>query len=195
LDEQITTRAANFDAEVSPIENLIAQRTQFLSFVERRVNDRDAAEDILQAAYARTVAQAGSLRNPESASAWFYQILRNAIVDFYRHRAVVERLVEPIEDGADPVAPSQEDKANICPCLPGALDELRPAYAEVLREVDLAEDSAQAVNGFALRVGITAGNAAVRAHRARKALERKLRQTCGSCAGAGCLDCTCNPVK
>jgi len=195
MGEHLTTREVNADAVIlSPIENLIARRGQFLRFVERRVHDRNVSEDILQATYARAVVQAGSLRHEESASAWFYRILRNAIIDFYRHRAVVDRIVEPLEDGVDLAAPTELDGPNICPCLEGALDDLRPAYAEVLREVDLAEDSAGALDGFAQRSGITAGNAAVRSHRARKALEQKLRHTCGSCAGVGCLDCNCKPA-
>jgi RNA polymerase sigma-70 factor (ECF subfamily) len=58
--------------------------------------------------------------------------------------------------------------------------------------VDLSEEDG-ALAHYAQRTGITATNAAVRGHRARKALARGLRATCGTCAGAGCLDCTCRP--
>jgi RNA polymerase sigma-70 factor (ECF subfamily) len=176
-----------------PIANLIAQRETFLRFIEKRVNDRAAAEDILQAAYIRVMDQAHSLRNEKAADAWFYRILSNAVIDFYRHRSVVNRIVESLEEGIEPVAHTR-DNANICPCLIEVLNDLRPAYAEVLREVDLAEESAGALNGFAKRSGITAGTAAVRSHRAKKALEKRLRHTCGSCAGTGCFNCNCRPA-
>ena len=180
-------------AGFSPVESLVAQRDTFLRFVLKRVND-EAAEDILQGAYARAVVHADSLRDEEAADAWFYRILRNAIVDFYRHRSVVNRFVEMIEEGAEPVS-FKSDDANICPCLAGVIDEMRPAYSAVLREVDLAEESEGALAGFARRSGIAVGTAAVRSHRARKALEKRLRDTCGSCAGAGCLNCSCKPGK
>ncbi|MGZ7100373.1 MAG: RNA polymerase sigma factor, partial [Candidatus Angelobacter sp.] len=38
---------------------------------------------------------------------------------------------------------------------------------------------------------ITAENAAVRVHRARKALRRQVELPCGTCAEHGCLDCHC----
>jgi RNA polymerase sigma-70 factor (ECF subfamily) len=176
---------------------LIEQREHFLRFVMRRVRDRAVSEDILQAAYARVIAQSDSLRREDSATAWFYRILRNAIIDFHRHRAVEGRIIEPLDPGFDAPAQADASEPNLCPCLGGAIDDLRPAYAEILREVDLAEDttgSRSSLDTFANRSGITPGNAAVRSHRARKALEQKLHHTCGSCAGAGCLDCTCKSV-
>jgi RNA polymerase sigma-70 factor (ECF subfamily) len=176
------------------LNDIIAQRERFLRFVERRIRDRAVAEDILQAAYGRAMALAGTLQNDDSATAWFYRILRNAIIDFYRHRAVESRILKPLESGVDSPQENVPER-NICPCLKGAIDDLRPAYAEIIREVELAEDSTDSrgsLNGFARSSGIAAGNAAVRAHRARKALQQSLRRICGSCAGAGCLDCTCH---
>jgi RNA polymerase sigma factor (sigma-70 family) len=173
----------------STFNGLITQRERFLCFVERRVRDRAAAEDILQAAYGRAIA--GTLHNDDSATAWFYRILRNAIIDFYRHRAVESRILKPLESGVD--SPQENiPERNICPCLKGAIDDLRPAYGEIIREVELADDSSGGLNEFARRSGIATGNAAVRAHRARKALQESLRRICGSCAGAGCLDCPCH---
>lgn len=177
-------------AEADLITGLSARHGEFLRFVERRVLDRQAAEDILQAAYARAVAQGESLRSVESADAWFYRILRNAVIDYYRHRAVEGRVMTALEEEMDAPATAAEDKPNICSCMQRAIDTLHPAYAAVLREVELS-DAVDSLDTFARRNGITNGNAAVRAHRARKALEKSLRHTCGSCAGAGCLDCTC----
>ncbi|HMH15831.1 MAG TPA: sigma-70 family RNA polymerase sigma factor [Edaphobacter sp.] len=168
---------------------LLDQRRQFLHFVERRVGTRAIAEDIIQAAYIRAMEQAATLRSDESAVAWFYRILRNAVIDHYRHRAAEDRALEQwaqdlaIESQFD--APTQQ---IVCQCINNVLDKLKPAYSEIIREVDLTENT---LESFAKKSGITPGNAAVRAHRARQALKKQLILTCRTCAKHGCIDCTC----
>ena len=171
------------------INSLLDQRRQFLQFVERRVGTRAVAEDIIQAAYIRAMEQAATLRSDESAVAWFYRILRNAVIDHYRHRAAEDRALEQwakdlaIEAQFD--APTQQ---IVCQCINNVLDKLKPAYSEIIREVDLTENT---LESFAKKSGITAGNAAVRAHRARQALKKQLILTCRTCGKHGCIDCTC----
>ncbi|HEY8996808.1 MAG TPA: sigma-70 family RNA polymerase sigma factor [Edaphobacter sp.] len=169
---------------------LSGRRDEFLGFVVRRVGDRSTAEDLLQLAYTRAIERMDSLGNPEMARAWFYRILRNIVVDFYRHRAMETKLMEPMEATFDTPIEVRE-QANICRCMDRAVERLKPEYAQVLREVELAEDDSATIEAYARREGITPGNAAVRAFRARKAMAKSLQHTCGSCAGAGCLDCTC----
>jgi RNA polymerase sigma factor (sigma-70 family) len=169
------------------ISPLTAERSRFLAVVQRRVRDRATAEDILQAAYARAVRQACSLKSGDSSEAWFYRILRNGVIDYHRHRAVEDRSLTPLLDRehASPEISSQ----NLCRCMESAIEQVRPAYRQILKEVELDETS---LKGFAEREGISAGAAAVRAHRARTALHRQLVHHCGSCSDhAGCLDCTC----
>lgn len=47
------------------------------------------------------------------------------------------------------------------------------------------------VKEFADRSGISRNSAAVRLHRARRALKKRLLETCGACAEHGCRDCDC----
>src|SRR5512139_2612423 len=75
---------------------LVEARQQFLSFVQKRVESKAAAEDILQAAFVRGLEKGGSVRDEESVVAWFYRVLRNAIVDHYRQRGSAERVSEPL---------------------------------------------------------------------------------------------------
>ena len=170
--------------------SLIDLRRQFLGFVQRRVNDRGLAEDILQTAYMRALESANHLRENESAVAWFYRILRNAVIDHYRRRttegAALERWAQELETETTPDPLLHE---TACQCIAGALETLAPAYASLLREVDLGE---VALTSYADSQGITPGNAAVRAHRARAALRKQLIRCCGTCATHGCLDCTCS---
>ncbi|HEY0162984.1 MAG TPA: RNA polymerase sigma factor [Edaphobacter sp.] len=174
----------------SAIASLGLQRDRFLGFVERRVHDRAQAEDILQAAYARAIDRQAALRDDESATAWFFRILRNAIIDHYRHHAVEGRTFEPWTPEHDPeAAPFNEAPPNTCRCLAGAIDRIHPNYREVIQQVDLDESP---LGDFARRSGITAGNAAVRSHRAHQALRKQLLECCGACARTSCLDCTCD---
>jgi RNA polymerase sigma-70 factor (ECF subfamily) len=178
------------------LDNLLDRRSAFLSFVQRRVDDRALAEDILQSAYVRALESAGGLRRQESAVAWFYSVLRNAVIDHFRSRAsessALERWAFELEHDAPSASQSPAPDAFaqdlVCGCIEHLLPTLRPAYAEVLREVDLAE---QPLSSFAARHKLTAGNAAVRAHRARAALRRELARVCGACSLHACLNCTC----
>lgn len=173
------------------LQQLLDRRAAFLSFVERRVGDSALAEDILQAAFVRALEREPKLRAEESAVAWFYTVLRNAVIDFYRRRATEQRVVERegFEDAVQNIAaPDAGTRTFLCGCIALVLPTLKPAYAEILREVDLEE---RPLTEFAARHKLTAGNAAVRAHRARAALKRELVRVCGACSIHACLDCCC----
>ena len=172
------------------ISTLVDRRRRFLQFVVRRVKDHTIAEDILQAAYARAFNRQSSLRSNDSVTAWFYRILRNAIIDYYRRRDVEGRVLEPLSPGDDRSA-EPKTTASTCHCVHQALDRIKPSYGQVLREVDLALEVPYALKSYAERVGITAANAAVRVHRARQAVKQQLFKICGSCAQSGCLNCSC----
>lgn len=166
------------------VERLVAGHRDFVAFVERRVGSRAEAEDIVQAAFVRGLQHGGSV-NEENAVTWFYRVLRNAIVDYYRKQASSSRVLEAFAAEPDP---SPEVRAEVCACINGLLGELKPEYRDALRIVDV-EDGALA--DLAAQSGITAENAAVRIHRARKALRKKVEEACGTCSVHGCLDCQC----
>jgi RNA polymerase sigma factor (sigma-70 family) len=173
------------------LQTLLDRRAGFLAFVQHRVADPAFAEDILQAAFVRALERSDGLRKDESAVAWFYSVLRNAVIDHYRRRATENRLMEPWADGLDvgeAAAPDASTRTFICGCIEHVLPTLKPAYSEILREVDLDEAS---LGDFARRHQLTPGNAAVRAHRARAALRRELARVCGACSIHACLDCRC----
>ncbi len=194
---------------------LVANHRRFLAFLEPRVESRAVAEEILQAAFVRSLEKADELRDEERAVAWFYRLLRNAVVDHYRRRASYARALErsAAEAAAQPPSatsppsasssflPSSSSvdglpaglgdaalEAEVCQCMHALLPTLQPQYAELLERVELG---GQKLGEVAAELGITAGNAAVRLHRARRALKRQLEKSCGSCATHGCLQCTC----
>lgn len=170
------------------LEVLLANHRAFLSYLERRVGDRALAEDLLQDAFARNLERVEMLPE-ESLLPWFYRTLRNATIDHYRRRASAGRALEAFSyELATHVEPLPDATAEICACISRLAGTLKPEYAEVLQYVDVEGESLVA---FAERKGLTAGNAGVRVHRARRALHKRLIQSCGTCADHGCLDCSC----
>jgi RNA polymerase sigma-70 factor (ECF subfamily) len=167
------------------------QFRQFLSFLEKRVESRAVAEDILQSAFVRGLERGGEIRDEESVVAWFYRVLRNAVIDHYRRWSSTERAYEEWgKEFRSIEAPTAELRREICQCVTALIETLKPEYRDALRVIDLEEGG---LNDLAEKTGITSGNAALRVHRAREALRKQVRTACGSCAEHGCLDCHCAP--
>ncbi|MBK9999086.1 MAG: sigma-70 family RNA polymerase sigma factor [Nitrospira sp.] len=170
------------------IAQLVKGHREFLAFLERRVESRAVAEDILQAAFTRGLERGGDVQD-EKVVAWFYRVLRNAVIDHYRQRSTTARAMEAWgREFPDVQEPEAELRQEICRCVSGLLETLKPEYREALRIVDLEEGK---LKDLAQQSGITAENAAVRVHRARAALRRRIEQACGTCSVHGCLDCSC----
>jgi RNA polymerase sigma-70 factor (ECF subfamily) len=173
------------------LEVLLANRDRFLGFLERRVRRRDVAEEILQEAFVRGLARGRTLRRDESAVAWFYRSLRNAIIDRQRGESAEQRGLGALgrESAArEDAEPDQELVDMVCTCVRSLVGTLKPEYATAIERVELGDE---ALPEYAAAAGITRGNAAVRLHRARQALRRRVEQTCGACATNGCRDCRC----
>lgn len=171
------------------LERLTENHRRFLSFIERRVGSREAAEDILQDAFVRGLEKGDTLRDEESAVAWFYRVLRNAIVDYYRRAAVERRVLGGAPGEVEVTAGFDEElERAACACVLAAAESLKPEYAEILRRVDT---EGAAPEEFGRAHGLASGAARVRLHRARRALRREVERSCGTCAVHGCFDCTC----
>jgi len=169
------------------VERLVANHREFLRFLESRVRDRATAEDILQAAFVRSMEKADTLRDPESVVAWFYRMLRNAVIDHYRKGGRDGRNVEP-EKAEGALAYEAELRGIVCACIETLIPTLKPEYADIIRRVDLQQEPLGEVAGT---LGITMNNATVRLHRARQGLKKQLERSCGACATHACLDCRC----
>jgi RNA polymerase sigma-70 factor (ECF subfamily) len=174
------------------VRSLVENYTRFLSFLERRVGSRDVAEDILQDAFVRGMRRAGNVRDTESATAWFYRVLRRAIADHWRRSGVEGRAREALAaasaDHATPALDDEELWRESCSCVRDFLRTLKPEYARALERVDLDELPLRA---YADEEGITPNNASVRLHRARQALRRQVKRSCETCAEHRCLECSC----
>ena len=168
---------------------LVENHRQFLAFLERRVGDRATAEDILQDAFVRGMGKLGTLRADESAVAWFYRLLRNAIVDYRRRSGATDRKLTAFQlDVETHREPEGELQQAICRCVGELASTLKDEYADALRAIEIDEVP---VKDFARRANISSSNAGVRIFRAREALRKQVVRSCGTCSDHGCLSCTC----
>src|SRR3954469_10784944 len=108
------------------IQRLVDSHRKFLAFLQKRVESREVAEDILQSAFVRGLERGAEVRDEESAVAWFYRVLRNATIDHYRHRASTERALEGWgKEVMAQDAPQTELHEEICQCISTLLETLK----------------------------------------------------------------------
>lgn len=168
------------------IRQLIAERGRFVSFVKSRVGDRQLSEDIVQNAMAQALQDDRPLEGVD-LTRWFYRVLRNAVADRYRRAAAESGALERLQ--LDPTSHVEHGPARrLCGCVTRALHSLDPKLRDVLEAVELRGLKPRE---FADTAGISAGNAAVRVHRARRKLADALKGICGTCTLDGCSDCDC----
>ena len=116
-------------------------------------------------------------------------VLRRTIIDGQRQGGAQQRLLRKVENELASQSWTEEEEREACQCLQGLVSTLKPEYALVIKELDLA---GTAPSVLAHRLGITTNNLKVRRHRARAQLRKRLEETCRVCARHGCLDCTCS---
>ena len=171
------------------IAALVENHKHFLSFLMRRVGNQSDAEEILQAAFVKSVEKADSIRDGETVVAWFYRLLRNAVIDYYVHRDAERRALERLDAMSGKGEIYEEDiEYVVCQCVNDLMPTLKDDYSSLLRRIDLEGAS---IFEVATETGMTANNTRVKLHRARTALRKQLELSCGSCAEHGCLDCNC----
>lgn len=173
------------------LAEITANYRKFQAFLERRTGDPALAQEILQDAFLRSLDKVSELRNDESVVAWFYRVLRNAIIDHARRRASEQRRLSALADELaleEGQGAASEAGRAVCECVKELAAGLKPEYAEAVRRVDVEGES---LGEFASQLGITPNNAAVRTFRAREALRKRVQECCGACAEQGCGDCSC----
>ncbi len=171
------------------LSRLVESRAKFLGFLRNRILSADIAEDLLQNAFVKSIERGGELRDSESIVPWFYRVLRNSVVDYYRQSGRNEQELRGMLADLEAYAQATPDVENeVCQCVNPLLENLKPEYREALTTIDLSDGS---LADLASKAGITEGNAAVRVHRARQAMLKQVQMTCGACAEHHCVDCHC----
>lgn len=165
-------------------ETLRLHRNEFGAFVSARVPAQEA-DDVLQLAALRAIERAETLKEPDRVVAWIYRIHRNLIIDTYRERETELRHIDDEGELPEVVATVADDP---CHCSVIQARSLPSLYASILGLVDT--DGLE-LSEAAVRLDITKNNAAVRLHRARKALRAAMLEHCGVTDPRACADCRC----
>lgn len=177
------------DETPAPLDVLLENHRAFLRYLEKRVGDRELAEDILQDAFAKLVYRPDQAPADEGVVPWFYRTLRNAAIDQFRRRGAATRAIEAFGRELEThAAAAPELEAEICACVSRLAATLKPEYAEALHAIDV---QGTPVKAFAEQRGLSSSNAGVRVFRAREALKKRVTESCGTCAEHGCRNCTC----
>lgn len=168
------------------LDSILSQRARFRAYLVARLGNEADADDVLQNGLMKAMRSAGDVSDGEKLTAWFYRLLRNALVDHVRSRSArVHR------DAAWTISEDQSDnfpERTVCVCFEGMIGNLKPREAELVRRAELG---GEAVTVVARSLGISPGNASVTLHRARAALRKRLEEFCGECAKGACRDCDC----
>jgi RNA polymerase sigma-70 factor (ECF subfamily) len=173
------------------IDLFVANHREFLRYVERRIGNRATAEEIVQDAFVRSLDHGDEIR--DSVIGWFYRVLRNAVIDHQRRRAVADRRLDDFAAELTSSGDGGEELTRIaCQCVAQLAGTLKPEYADAIRWVEI---DGVAVKDYAEAIGVSPSNAGARIFRAREALRKQVARACGTCADHGCLDCTCHATS
>jgi RNA polymerase sigma-70 factor (ECF subfamily) len=146
------------------------------SFIRSRVENEQAADDILQETFLRIHQRLAALNDEDRVEAWVYQIARNLITDHYRVRGR-DRKDSPLE--SEPAAPPEPEAANqneeVAGWLPAAIKDLPPDYREAVNLYELQGLSQAEIAG---RLGISLSGAKSRVQRGREKLKQVLERCC-----------------
>ena len=171
------------------VQTLVSNHKKFLGFVERRIGNREIAEEIIQNAFVKTIEKGCHIQDGEGAVTWFYRLLRNAMIDYFRRANVETNAWTKMGDqDSDHVEIDQELQEAICACINDLIPTIKDDYSILIEKIDLEGESIAKVSK---ELNMTANNTMVKLHRARQALKRQLERSCGTCATHGCLDCGC----
>ena len=170
------------------LEALARERQRVLEYLVRRVGSRETAEEILHSAYLKAFQSFKFLRCEEHVTAWFFRIVRTGAADHFRRLRREKGVLESYRRENVGKAAREVIRGDRGRCVLTALDRLRPDYREAL--VRIAIEGLDP-SDWAVSLGISANNARVRTHRARRALRRELLRICGPCAERRCIECRC----
>ena len=178
--------------EQNVLPPLIIECHQRLSaFFSPRVDDLTAAEAVLHAAYAAAQKKPDEPKDGEPMAAWLSQLLRNSLTLHYR-ATDSERWKRPgFPEEAKKIRKNEDEdiKALAGACLAALLPALKADQADLFRRAEIEN---RALKDMAHRERTSPADIAVRLHRARAALKKKVLQACGACATHASMDCACH---
>ncbi len=141
---------------------------ELVTFVQTKVKDKPAAEDIVQDVFIKVHTKSNQIKETDKVSGWIYQITRNAVADHFRSNS---KNIEPIN--VDWESDYQELNDCVARCLNVLLKTLPDKYRVPL---ELTEVENLSQYELAARLNISYSGARSRVQRARKMLKEKINE-------------------
>lgn len=193
-----TQRSDKSDDAAKPLDAavqraLVEAREEMLVFLQRRLRNRDDAEEVLQRFSLRALERASQLRDIRTVRGWLGRILATTLVDHQRNLSRRRRRETPVDDAeieSEPV--DAELDAAVCNCLYRLLPTLKPEYSDIVWRADILGEPR---DRLAASLGTSLNNVTVRLHRGRQALRKRLEEMCRTCPIHGFLDCHCEKAE
>jgi RNA polymerase sigma-70 factor (ECF subfamily) len=145
------------------------------------------AEDIFQQSIVKAIATPTSADEPEKVTSWFYQILRNTLIDEFRK---AKSLKKKTDEYAAEVLPhlDPETEEKLCKCVNGLMSELPDIEKSILEKHFFEGKKFKELSN---EFGQSEGAIRVKTLRARQKLKESLRDCCNITRFDQAKDCEC----
>lgn len=143
------------------------------SFIQSRVADARAVDDILQDVFLKIHSRVDSLRDETRLESWIFQVTRNTIADHYRKRFSSHEEASPVEPSEE--QPEENAMEKFSAGVREMIGQLPEHYRDALL---LTEFEGLTQQQLAQRLGISLSGAKSRVQRARQMLRDLLMQCC-----------------
>ncbi len=154
-------------------QELVKSYGRYRSMAVRRLGDRIAADDVVQAFALKAFERASQLRNPEAVHGWLRRLFETTLIDYCRRRSTNLRREVSFENNIHDRAQDtfSNQGSNLEQAIADLLAQIKHEYSDVIIRLDLSNQSNE---DAAIELGITVNNLTVRAHRARRALRNAM---------------------
>jgi RNA polymerase sigma-70 factor, ECF subfamily len=149
---------------------------QLRRFIANRIRNDSDTEDLLQEVFIKIHRNIHQLEDQTKLHAWVYQITRNTITDYYRHRETTTSSdSSEIPDHLMQDEPTEEVETEVATWLKPMIEDLSDKYREALLLTDI-QGLTQAE--LAAQLNLSLSGAKSRVQRAREKLKEKMLKCC-----------------
>lgn len=144
---------------------------ELFNFINKRVKDKDAANDILQDVFIKIHLKLNTLSDKDKLTSWVYQITRNSVLDYFKKQKPQTSLTESLWE-------KEEEKSyntEMINCLNPMITQLPQDFKEAIMETELGNLSQKE---YAQKLGISYSGAKSRVQRARQQLHKLFNECC-----------------
>jgi RNA polymerase sigma factor (sigma-70 family) len=186
MDQALRKQWAMVEQDQRISEVIERDRYRLRNFIQKRVADRDDAEDVLQDVFYELVEAYRMMKPVEQVTAWLFRVARNRITDLFRRKKREALRNEPAkvtEDGdlvqLEDLLPSPEGGPDAVYARSVLLEELEAALDELpdeQREVFIAHElMGYSFKELAAQTGMSVNTLLSRKHYAVLYLRERLR--------------------